>query len=285
MNDTPTGAIDVKARLDTPIGQAQLVEYHFNRPALGALRTDDTFRIELCLTARHRSARACFRDRWPARRFERVGDMFIIYPGADLIAMSDEATSLPAIVYEFDAAPILDMFEARPQPNDDLLMASLDIRNERVRSLLLWTAEEARHPSFASQTLAELMCTHLTIELFRHGAQIYETKRQGGLASWRMRLIEERLAEPGPAPSASELAALCRISVSQLARGFRVSRGAPLGAYIAQHQIERAKTMLNNGESVAAIATRLGFATSSSFCFAFRRACGLSPHDYRRRLF
>lgn len=284
MNDAPTGGLELLAHVPTAAGSVKLVEYYFSGPANGHLSGDGKFRIELSLTARHRSARACFRDQWPPHRFERIGDMFIVHPEADLIAKSDEASNITAIVCELDAQPVMDLMGCVPAPSSRLLTASLDVRNERARTLLMWMAEEARRPDFASQALVEMMCGHLALELVRHGDAVREAERSGGLTAWRLRLIEERLNEPGPAPSVADLAALCRLSVRQLARGFRASRGCSLSVHIAQRQIESAKAMLAAGDSVASIGARLGFSSSSSFCFAFRRETGLSPNAYRQRL-
>ena len=50
-----------------------------------------------------------------------------------------------------------------------------------------------------------------------------EGPASGGLAPWRLRLIEERLRELRASPSLSELAALCHLSVRQLTQ--RVTPG------------------------------------------------------------
>ena len=98
-----------------------------------------------------------------------------------------------------------------------------------------------------------------------------------------LRLIEERLSEHDKAPSLSDLAELCGLSVRQLTRGFRVSRGCSIGDYLEQRRIESAKRMLMRGEAVKGVAFALGFASPSSFTFAFRRAVGSSPTRFRQK--
>jgi len=284
MTERPTGAIDVLARQITPAGTAQLLQYHFFKPAEGTLRGDGNFRVELSLTARHQTARACFVDEWKAHRFERVGELYVVHPNANLIAKSDEDSDVTAIVCEFAAQHIIDLFDTIPESNDTLLMASLDVRNDRVKTLLLRMAEEIRHPGFASATLVEANLSELHVELYRHGKSIGALDRAGGLASWRLRLIEDRLRELGPAPAIFELAELCGLSVRQLTRGFRVSRDCSLGSYTSQSQIGHAKRLLSEDHSVGATAAALGFSSSSSFCFAFRRETGMTPKQYRERL-
>jgi AraC family transcriptional regulator len=72
--------------------------------------------------------------------------------------------------------------------------------------------------------------------------------------------------------------------VRQLTRGFRASRGCSIGDYIASRRLDHAKQLLATGQSVKAIAYSLGFASPSSFCFAFRRATGQTPREFRNGL-
>ncbi len=152
-----------------------------------------------------------------------------------------------------------------------------------MRGLLLRLAQEMRHPGFASQALVEMIVCQLSIELARYCANVSETQQGSGLAGWRLRLIDERLREVTAAPTLSDLAALCRVSVRQLTRGFRASRGCSLGEHIASTRIEPAKRLLLSDQSVKAVAYSLGFSSPSSFCFAFRRITGVTPNEFRRR--
>ena len=98
-----------------------------------------------------------------------------------------------------------------------------------------------------------------------------------------MRLIDERLSDDPAAPSLSELAQHCNMSVRQLTRGFKVSRGCSIGDYVEQRRMERAKRLLVDGESVKTLAFAMGFSSPSSFTYAFRRAVGISPSQFRQR--
>ena len=260
------------------------MHYHFNVPPDSMLRVDGKFRVELCLTARHRNSRACFRDYWGANRFERIGGLFLVPPGFDLLVRSDEERSLTSVVFELDADYVYDLMSKRPGLTDRHLTAALDIKAPRIQNVLLRAAEEAKHPGFASDLLVELYARNLAIELVRHGDAVLLEQRRGGLAAWQLRQIEERLTEIQEAPTLAELAELCRISVRQLARGFRASRACSIGAYVANNQVEQAKRLLTAGHSTAFVANALGFSSSSNFCFAFRRATGLTPGQFREVL-
>jgi AraC family transcriptional regulator len=284
MGRSVDGKMQIEAELKAPTALVQLVRYDFYEPPDSTLRIDGKFRIELCLTSRHPSARACFCDHWSTHRFERIGDLFVAPPGVTMLARSDEADSLTSVICQLDLEPVLELFDKPPQLHDYWLKATLDVRNANLRALLLRLAEEARQPGFASEILVESIAGQMSVEMFRHGTTITQGVAHGGLAPWQLRVIEERLKEVREAPTLGVLAGLCRISVRQLTRGFRTSRGCSIGAYVANRQMEHAKSLLAAGESVAAIATTLGFSSSSNFCFAFRRAMGITPGQFRQTL-
>lgn len=278
------GAKEIEAELRAPSALSQVLRYHFAAPPNSVVPAEEKFRVELCLTSRHSSARGCFCDQWSTHRFERVGTLFMVPPDLNLLIKSDEDDSMTSIVCELNSGLMLELFDKLPELTDQYLSASLDIRNARLRSLLLWLAEEARHPGFASEMLFGSIATQIAIELFRRGTAITERGPRGGLSSWQLRRIDERLREIREAPTLPELATLCLISVRQLTRGFRASRACSVGAYVANHQIEHAKGLLATDDSVASIANALGFSSSSNFSFAFRRAVGMTPGEFRRTL-
>jgi AraC family transcriptional regulator len=85
--------MEARAELRSPSALVQLVHYDFATPPDSMLRVDGKFRIELCLTSRHRSSRACFRDHWSENRFERIGPLFLVPPSHDMLVRSDEKHS------------------------------------------------------------------------------------------------------------------------------------------------------------------------------------------------
>jgi AraC family transcriptional regulator len=278
------GKVEVKAELKAPTALVQLVRYHFHEPPDSSFRVDGKLRVELCLMARHPSARACFCDHWNTHRFERIGDLFVTPPNSTMLVRSDEVDSLTSVVCELDLEPVMELFDKPPRVHDRWLMASLDVRNTELRTLLLRLAREARRPGFASEILVESIAGQMAVEMFRHGTAIAQGLVYGGLAPWQLRAIDERLSEAREAPTLRVLAELCRISVRQLTRGFRTSRGCSIGAYVINRQMEHAKTLLATDESVASVAKALGFSSSANFCFAFRRAMGITPGQFRQTL-
>ncbi len=274
----------LKAELQLPLGTAQLVQFHLSQPSDNVMSLCETHRLDLCLTPRPKNARACYRDHWGPHRFERIGDVFLVPAGEALHAKGDNAGSQSSILCFLRPAPISAWLEDDLEWTDRRLQASLDIANPNVRQLMLRLGEEMRHPGFASATLAELIIAQMAIEISRYCTAIPDAPKSGGLAPWRLRLIDERLTELHQAPTLADLAELCNLSVRQLTRGFRASRGRSIGDHIANSRIDIAKRRLATGESVKSIAYTMGFSSPSSFCYAFRKATGEAPRQFRQRI-
>lgn len=273
----------VDAELRVPVATAQLVRFLMSEPPDGILREENAYRIDLCLTPRPQNARACYRDHWGPHRFERIGHIFLLPPGETMQARSDGGTQL-SILYKLNPKAISEGFGGELKWTDHRLCAGLDIHDTAIRSLLLRLADETRYPGFASQAQAELIASRMAIELGRYCTTLSEEPSGGRLAPWRLKVIDQRLRDVHAAPTLTELAALCYLSVRQLTRSFRESRGCSIGDYVANSQIDHAMRLLHGDHSVKSIAYSLGFASPSSFCFAFRRATGQTPRQFQRRL-
>ena len=283
MGQPAETSMTVNGEIRVPPATVRLVRFDLARPADNVLRSDDSYWLDLCLTPRPQNARACFPDRWSPQRYERIGKVFLLPPGESLQARSDSASSQTSILCHLQAEALRRWCGGEPEWTDRRLRAGLDIRDASIRSLLLRLAQEVRHPGFASEVLVEMVVGQLAIEIARYCERASDDAPGAGLAPWRLRLIDERLREVREAPTLTELATLCRVSVRQLARGFRASRECSIGEYVAGARIEHAKRLLLAGESVKSVGYSLGFASPSSFCFAFRRGTGVTPREFRQR--
>jgi AraC family transcriptional regulator len=284
MGRPAASLMTLDAEIRVPTAVAQLAQFHVHEPA-DTIRDDrDTYWLDLCLTPRPHNTRACYRDHWSPQRFERIGKLMLLPPGETVQARSDGGPSQASVLCHLRPDAIREWFDGDLQWAHGPLEATLDIPDGPLRALLLRLADELRNPGFASAALVELMTAQIAIELGRYCAMVREQAPAGGLAQWRLRLIDERLREQTTAPTLAELASLCGLSVRQLTRGFRASRGCSIGSHIADSRVDHARRLLAGGQSVKAIAYDLGFASPSSFCYAFRRATGHSPRDYRLRV-
>jgi AraC family transcriptional regulator len=273
----------IDAELRIPIATAQLARFDVPGPADHIFLDEDAYWLDLSLTPRPNNSRARYQDHWGPHRFERVGPVFML-PRGEALQFKSDGGRQSSIICHLRPEPIRDWLEQNVEWTDRRLQASLDISNPNIRILLRRLGNEMRYPGFASELMAELIAGQIAIELGRYCAAIDEAPATGGLASWRLRMIDERLAEIREAPTLTELAALCNMSVRQLTRGFRASRGSSIGDYITQSRIDTAKRLLASDESIKAIARSMGFASPSSFSYAFRRGAGVTPRQFRTRV-
>ena len=80
-----------------------------------------------------------------------------------------------------------------------------------------------------------------------------------------------------------ELATRVGCSASKLLSAFKQQTGAPPHAFLISCRIVRAKEMLAAGpQTVASVATDLGFATPQHFAAQFKLATGLTPREWRQ---
>jgi AraC family transcriptional regulator len=276
-------SVEVVAELELAKARAELVTLDHRRPSEYKFRQEDVFWVDLCLTPRLPLACARYVDRWDPHHFAEMGAIIALPPG-QLLQLKSPGGRHSSLICQVKSEAVYKWLPDNFEWTDRRLEASLYIANETIRGLLLRMAQELRHPKVASEDLCQAIVAQLSIELARHLVAVSEPIEKGGLASWRLRTIDKRLAEPREPPMLKELANLCKISVRQLTRGFRTCRGCSIGDYVAQSRIEAAKRRLATDESLKAIASSLGFSSPSNFASAFRRASGATPSDYRNRM-
>lgn len=278
-----TWNVTTEGSVKLPSLSVYLFRYHMGQPTNHKLWRDDSYWLDLCVTPRPDKARACYPDQWGPHRFERMGDIFMVPPRHLMQTRSDEGGDQTSIVCEISSGHFRDWLDDDFEWTDRRLEASLDVVSPNIRATLFRFAEEVRYPGFGSVVLFELLAGQLAIEVSRYCTSLIDGPVTGGLASWRLRIIDERLEQSGTAPTLTELASHCNMSIRQMTRGFRTSKGCSIGDYIAQVRIEQAKRLLGTDESIKSIAFAMGFASPSSFSFAFRKAIGSTPRQYRQR--
>jgi len=279
---TNLATILIDAELRSTSAVAQLARYDIPAPMEASLIAPECYQINMCLTPRPLHARACYRQHWGPHRFERLGDIFMVPPGEELYIKGDSGRQATVLCF-IEARAVNELIGHDLAWTEQKLAATIDVTNARVRALLLRLTEEVRHPALAAERMLDALAAELAIELARFCLEVDERPANGGLAGWRLRLIDERLSEDPIVPPLTELATLCNISIRQLTRGFKASRGRSIGDYMEQRRLELAKRMLVDGESIKAIAFVMGYTSPSSFTFAFRRAAGSSPTEFRQR--
>jgi AraC family transcriptional regulator len=277
----PSQWLAVAAEVRVPAATVQLVELDINDAPGVVIQERQTYWLDMSLMPQPRDARLCYRGRWLSQRFEPIGRMFVLPPGEEAQVRSSSGRRQASILCHLHPESIRNGSGRALHWTDRKLLAGLNIADSNIRQVLLRLANEVKHPGFAGEALVELLTAQLAIEVGRYFEHASVTPARCALTPWRLRLIEARLTEECKAPSLSELATLCRLSIRQLTRGFRAARGCSIGEYIASVRTDHAKRLLTGDRPVKAIAYSLGFSSPAAFCFAFRRATGLTPREFR----
>lgn len=276
----PNKRLAVRKEIDLPLARVQIAD--FNNPAAteNTFKVDDVFWIDICLTPRRPKDSGRYVKHWAPHRFVSLGPIIALPPG-EVLCLRSVGGRRTSLICQLNGAAVRKWLSDDFQLTDRSLEVCLDIANASIRSLLYRLARELQTPGVGSTALAESISLQLSIELARHLATISASVETGGLAPWRLRIVDKRLAKPGPPPPLRELAVLCKLSSRQLTRAFRTSRGCSIASYIKQTSIEAAKRRLATPESIKEIAASMGFSSQSTFTYAFRRSTGLTPNQFR----
>jgi AraC-like DNA-binding protein len=163
------------------------------------------------------------------------------------------------------------------------LQPAIGFRNATIEASLQKIGAELKSPDQISVIMVESQAAQLFVQLLRlNGLGIEPAK--GGLSSFDLKrviaVIESRVANP---PSLDELAGEIGVSRRHFFRAFKQSTGKTPHAYVAEHRMQRAAGLLRATDlSATEIALECGFASSSHFTVAFKRAYGAGPSEFRR---
>ncbi len=127
------------------------------------------------------------------------------------------------------------------------------------------------------ESLAQGLAIHL---LNRHSSQSHEvTSPKGGIPGHRLKqvlsYIEDNLSQD---LSLQNIAEVSGLSASYFKTAFRTSVGHPVHQYVIQRRVERARSLLAEGElPISQVALETGFAHQSHLAHHMRRVLGVTP--------
>jgi len=160
--------------------------------------------------------------------------------------------------------------------------------SDPITARLLLSAADALEGSAALDALFRHQLTDLlaTRVLAAHaGSPVAPQPVIGGLSPTVLRRAIERLRSDSDADvSLAALASDAGLSRFHFCRAFKESTGLSPHAWLRQHQLEQAMTMLRDtDDSIVSIAAALGYSSQTAFAAAFRKLTGETPSDWRRR--
>jgi AraC-like DNA-binding protein len=141
-----------------------------------------------------------------------------------------------------------------------------------------------------AERVSPLFADHLLLSLMAHVLARYGDGRRsairalGGLAPWQERRAKAML-DPGagPAPTLTQVATACSVSVAHFSRAFRISAGVSPWAWHQARRVDHALLLLRDATlPLAQVAAMSGFADQSHFTRVFARQVGVPPGLWRR---
>jgi AraC family transcriptional regulator len=268
----------VERRIALPNAVFELHQYQFRQPQSAIFRSPRGF-LDLALSSRPGVATGGYLD-GPDSKQRPLGDILFV-PADHALQTEWGAGAQRSICCGFD--------DALPEDDDDpvdlsAVEACLDVRSTFVRDAMMRLLRELQAPGFSSALLVSAIWTETSVELSRYLRRSREAPRQSAsqFSTTQLRLISDRIAEPGALPVVQELARACGCSTRHFFRMFRASTGMTLSDYAGEMRIDRAKTLLSGQQpAVKEVAWQCGFETAAAFSAAFRRAVGMTPKEYR----
>lgn len=85
-----------------------------------------------------------------------------------------------------------------------------------------------------------------------------------------------------PTTAVAQIASILAMSERQLYRKLKSIMDMTPGEYLRRYRLEKAKTLLEDGESVSFAAFEVGFSTQSNFSKCFKAQFGFSPREIKR---
>ena len=161
------------------------------------------------------------------------------------------------------------------------------VRDPAISEILNLLFGEIELGGMSTRLYIDSLAHALTVRFLFLGERTQEQARGPATLTRRkltrvQELIESRLDAD---LTLQELAAAVGYSRSHFLRAFHATTGVTPHRYLLNRRIERARRLLGQADmSIAQVAYRRGFSSQAHLTLAFRRACRLTPGEYRREL-
>jgi AraC-like DNA-binding protein len=139
-------------------------------------------------------------------------------------------------------------------------------------------------PRLFMEHLIDLLCVQL-LRLHVSPASFQSAPRRG-LAAWQVKRVTSYMRENVHQDiGLEELAALVGLSRFHFCTAFRLATGRTPYESLTWHRMDRARKLLAEPAlRIIDVALAVGYQTPSAFAASFRRAVGVSPTEFRRKL-
>ncbi|WP_443667681.1 AraC family transcriptional regulator [Jidongwangia harbinensis] len=180
-------------------------------------------------------------------------------------------------------------------PHAEVLLRTLPplmlVETSGDRARLRWSIELMMEEFRAARPGSALMAQHLAHMMLVQALRLYLSARSHDDVGWFAALADPQLsvalaavhADPARSWTVQDLAALAGMSRTTFAERFRARAGETPIAYLTRWRMMLAGERLRSGDdTIARIATSLGYASEPAFNTAFKRVVGVPPRRYAR---
>ena len=178
----------------------------------------------------------------------------------------------------------------------DLLLGAMPsivcLHDEDDKAGLRWALERMRQELFGSQPGANLVVQHLAHLMLVQALRLYLSHGSGLGVGWLFALGDAKIAtairsihaDPGRRWNLSTLAGQAGMSRSKFAARFKTVSGfSPIDYLKRWRMLLACDRLTSRNETIAAIASSLGYESEAAFSTAFRRVMGCAPRKYTGR--
>jgi AraC family transcriptional regulator len=164
------------------------------------------------------------------------------------------------------------------------------IQDEVIDQIVLSILSEMTNETAAGRMYVETASLMLAARIIHgycdSGSCMPTTPASHRLDHVRLRRVLDYIAEHiADEITVEELARVACLSTFHFARMFALAIGVPPHRYVSRMRLENAMEEIAAGRSsLAQVALNARFSSQASFTRAFRRATGMTPAEYRRRL-
>ena len=179
--------------------------------------------------------------------------------------------------------------EAGVGPKEIEVLPLFSAREPQIERVGLSLLSEMETGGLGGELYAESLANVLALHLLRHHSSLgrsfrRKTERGGGFSGRAFgRAIDYINDNLSRKVTLTQIAEVAHVSPYHFARLFKTTTGLSPHQYVIQRRVERAKTLLADGDlTIAEVAQAVGFANRSHFAFHVRRLLGVSPKALRR---
>ena len=214
--------------------------------------------------------------------FAKAGDVVIIPPYGMHRATILKGTDFEHRCICFDLKMVYDRELSLGLENGEVTFSPYVIADEKLKKYAI-AAYDAKIAGNSGWELCAVGNVSLFIgRLCELGVIVKNRVEKNDFCHRVYKYIDENYGEKITSKDAAEALFM---NGSYFCRKFKNGFGYSFGDYLCMHRIEKAKTMLKNGcMSVSEIASGVGFGSFSYFSKIFKEQTGVTPSEYRKRL-